>query len=86
MLCHGCDDTAACNCYLKWAVASWSGNVKSVIPELLAWLQSRGLDPAATLDEKHAEDKAVHDAHRFLTNNASRMDDARYLAKFAVLG
>lgn len=77
VLCHGCDDNAAWNCYLKWTQACWSGNVKSVIPELLAWLQSRGLDPAATLDEKHP-DKAVHDGHRYLTNNASRMDYARY--------
>ena len=77
VLCHGCDDKAAWNCYLKWTQACWSGNVKSVIPELLAWLQSRRLNPAATLDEKHP-DNAVHDGHRYLTNNASRMDYARY--------
>lgn len=74
---HGCDSQAAWSCYLRWAQACWSGNAGTVIPELHAWLKSRGLDPAATLDEKHPA-KAVHDAHRYLTNNASRMDYARY--------
>ena len=73
VLIHGTDHQAAWTCYLRWAQACWSGNVGTVIPELHVWLQSRGLDPAATLDEKHP-DKAVHDAHRYLTNNASRMD------------
>ncbi len=73
VLCHGCDDNAAWNCYLKWAQACWSGNVESVIPDLLALLQSEGLDPAATLDEKHP-DKADHDAHHCLTNNKGCMD------------
>lgn len=77
VLIHGSDHQAAWTCYLRWAQACWSGNVGSVIPELHVWLQSRGLDPAATLDEKHP-DKAVHDAHRYLTNNASRMDYSRY--------
>lgn len=77
VLMHGSDSQAAWSCYLRWAQACWSGNVGTVIPELHAWLKSRGLDPAATLDEKHPA-KAVHDAHRYLTNNASRMDYARY--------
>jgi hypothetical protein len=77
VLIHGDDQQAAWCCYLKWAQACWSGNVAIVIPELLAWLQSRGLDPSATLDDKHP-DKAVHDAHRYLTNNTSRMAYARY--------
>lgn len=76
-LIHTGNDEGAWTCYLKWAQACWLGNVETVIPELLKWLQSRGVDPAATLDDKHP-DKAVHDAHRYLTNNASRMDYARY--------
>lgn len=74
---HSGNDQAAWSCYLRWAQACWSGNVGTVIPELLEWLRSRGLDPASTLDDKHP-DKAVHDAHRYLTNNAGRMDYSRY--------
>jgi hypothetical protein len=48
-----------------------------VLRELLAWLQDHELPPGRTLDEKHPH-KAVHDAHRYLGNNASRMDYATY--------
>ncbi|HRP05876.1 MAG TPA: hypothetical protein PLV87_13270 [Opitutaceae bacterium] len=74
---HANDSQAAWECYLKWALWCWSGQVQQVLPELLIWLQRHGLEPGQTLDEKHP-DKAVHDAHRYLQNNASRMDDARY--------
>lgn len=74
---HTGKDAAAWACYMTWAQQCWSGEVAKVIPELLAWLQSKGIDPNATLDDKHAG-KAVHDAHRYLTNNISRMDYSRY--------
>jgi hypothetical protein len=66
---------AAWACYLRWAQLCWSGDVGKVIPELLAWLRDHGLEPGRTLDEKHPL-KAVHDAHRYLGNNASRMNYA----------
>lgn len=74
---HAGKDAAAWDCYMKWAQQCWSGDVGKVIPELLAWLKSQKIDPTATLDDKH-KGKAVHDAHRYLTNNTSRMDYARY--------
>ena len=74
---HTGKDAAAWDCYMKWAQQCWSDDVGKVVPELLAWLKSKNIDPAATLDDKHAG-KAVHDAHRYLTNNTSRMDYSRY--------
>ncbi len=74
---HEADAQAAWNCYLRWAQLCWSGQVQQMLPELLEWLESHGLEPGQTLDEKHPH-KAVHDAHRYLRNNASRMDYARY--------
>lgn len=74
---HEKDARAAWECYLHWAGLCWSGRVQQVLPELLRWLQSHGLVPGQTLDEKHPH-KAVHDAHRDLNNNISRMDYARY--------
>ena len=71
------DARAAWACYLRWAQQCWSGGVRNVIPELLSWLEDHGLDPGQTLDEKHPH-KSVHDAHRYLSNNASRMDYAAY--------
>lgn len=68
---------AAWRCYLRWAGLCWSGQVQQVLPELLAWLERHGLKPGQTLEEKHPH-KAVHDAHRYLTNNASRMNYVRY--------
>ena len=49
----------------------------SVIPELRTWLEDHDLQPGETLDDKHPF-KAVHDAHRYLSNNASRMSYAVY--------
>jgi hypothetical protein len=71
------DPHAAWNGYLRWAQLCWSGQVPQVLRELRAWLEHQGLPPGQTLDEKHPH-QAVHDAHRYLTNNASRMDYARY--------
>lgn len=74
---HAHDPQAAWDGYLRWARLCWSGRVREVIPELLSWLTNHGLKPDQTLEDKHPH-KAVHDAHRYLTNNASRMDYARY--------
>jgi hypothetical protein len=74
---HDDDPSTAWDCYLRWAQLCWSGDVKQVIPELHAWLRDHDLDPTATLDEKHPH-KAIHDAHRYLSNNASRMNYAVY--------
>ena len=71
------DAPAAWACYLRWAQQCWSGHVSSVIPELRAWLVEHGLQPDQTLDDNHPH-KAVHDAHRYLSNNASRMHYAQY--------
>ena len=71
------DAQAGWVCYLHWAGLCWSGQVQQVLPELVAWLEDRGLKLGETLDEKHPH-KAVHDAHRYLNNNISRMDYARY--------
>jgi hypothetical protein len=71
------DPQAAWNGYLRWAELCWSGQVQQVLPELRAWLENHGLVPGQTLDEKHPH-HAVHAACRYLTNNASRMDYARY--------
>lgn len=68
---------AAWGCYLRWAQLCWSGHVSEVIPELRTWLEDHSLDPGETLDEKHPHE-AVHDAHRYLCNNASRMSYATY--------
>lgn len=74
---HEQDAQAAWNGYLEWARLCWSGQVREILPQLRTWLQSRGLDPDQTLEEKHPH-KAVHDAHRYLSNNASRMNYAHY--------
>jgi hypothetical protein len=74
---HAPDVPAAWECYLRWAQCCWSGQVQTVLSELRAWLESQGLEPGRTLEEKHPH-KAVHDAHRYLTNNASRMNYAVY--------
>ena len=74
---HGEEPPAAWACYLRWAQLCWSGKVCEVIPELLNWLEEHDLKPGQTLDEKHPL-KAVHDAHRYLSNNASRMNYATY--------
>jgi hypothetical protein len=74
---HADDPGTAWDCYLQWAHLCWSGRVGEVISQLRSWLQEHGLSPSQTLDEKHPQ-KAVHDAHRYLTNNASRMNYARY--------
>ncbi|MBX3439027.1 MAG: hypothetical protein KF861_16170 [Planctomycetaceae bacterium] len=63
--------------YRQWAQLCWSGHVREVIPELLTWLDDHDLRPGQTLDEQHPH-KAVHDAHRYLSNNASRMNYAVY--------
>jgi len=74
---HEKDSQATRECYLQWALWCWSGQVEKVLRELLAWLEAHDLKPGETLDEKHPH-KAIHDAHRSLRNNASRMNDARY--------
>lgn len=74
---HAGKESAAWDCYIKWAQLCWSGEVGKVIPELLAWLKSKDIDPDAALDDKHPG-KSVHDAHRYLTNNRLRMDYGRY--------
>lgn len=74
---HVDDAPAAWDCSLRWSGLCWSGQVSQLLPELLAWLERQGLEPGQTLEEKHPH-KAVHDAHRYLTNNASRMHYARY--------
>ena len=74
---HAGKEPAAWDCYMKWAQLCWSGEVGKVIPELLAWLKSKDIDPDAALDDKHPG-KSVHDAHRYLTNNRLRMDYGRY--------
>ncbi len=74
---HADDPSAAWTRYLHWAQLCWSGQVQEVIPDLLSWLTDHGLDPGRPLEEKHPS-KAVHDAQRYLSNNASRMDYARY--------
>jgi len=74
---HADEPQAAWARYLRWAQLCWSGHVRELIPELLAWLEDHDLDPDQTLDDKHPH-KAVHDAHRYLRNNATRMDYARY--------
>lgn len=74
---HADDPQAAWACYLQWAQLCWSGHVCDVLPELLKWLEDGGLEPGQKLDEKHPH-KAVHDAHRYLSNNASRMSYAAY--------
>jgi hypothetical protein len=71
------DAQAAWDRYLRWAGLCWSGHVRQVLSELLAWLENHGLEPGQTLDEKHPH-QAVHDAQRYLSNNTSRMDYARY--------
>jgi hypothetical protein len=77
MVIHANDPSAAWACYLRWAQLCWSGQVREVIPELLSWLMDHGLEAGQTLEEKHPH-KAVHDAHRYLSNNASRMNYADY--------
>jgi len=74
---HAGDPSAVWACYLRWAQLCWSGKVGEVISELLVWLQEHDLQPGQTLEEQHPH-KAVHDAHRYLTNNASRMQYATY--------
>lgn len=74
---HENDSQAAWTCYLRWAGLCWSGQAQPVLADLLGWLQGRGLEPGQRLEENHP-DKAVHDAHRYLRNNLSRMDYARY--------
>ena len=71
------NDQSAWECYLRWTQLCWSGNVSEVLPELRVWLQEQGIDPSDKLDEKHPH-IAVLDAHRYLTNNQSRMDYANY--------
>ncbi len=73
-------DPSAWKCYLRWAQLCWSGRVSDVLPELRVWLESHGIDPSETLDDKHPH-VAVLDAHRYLTNNESRMDYADYRQK-----
>lgn len=74
---HADDPRAAWACYLRWAQLCWSGHVREVIPELLAWLTDHGLEPGQTLEDKHPC-KAVYDAHRYLSNNVSRMKYGEY--------
>ena len=74
---HENDPQAAWECYRRWAGLCWSGQVQQVLPKLRVWLENHGLNPEETLEEKHPH-KAVHDAHRYLRNNACRMDYARY--------
>jgi hypothetical protein len=71
------DAQSAWACYLRWAQQCWSGQVAAVIPELRTWLENHSLQPSQTLEEKHPL-KPVHDAHRYLSNNASRMNYAAY--------
>ncbi|MEZ6032832.1 MAG: hypothetical protein R3C17_07055 [Planctomycetaceae bacterium] len=50
---HAGQDAAAWACYLKWAQQCWSGDVGKVIPELLAWLKLKDIDPNAPLRWSH---------------------------------
>ena len=71
------DAQAAWACYLRWSQQCWSGHVGAVIPEWKTWLEEHDLQPDQTLEEMHPH-KAVSNAHRYLSNNASRMHYAAY--------
>lgn len=63
--------------YLRWAQLCWEGNVAEVITDIATRLTVRGIDPASRVDKDCAY-AGLHTAHRYLTNNESRMDYARY--------
>lgn len=63
--------------YLRWAEWCWQGKAAEVIAEMAERLRSQGVDPSSNVDSR-APHAVLHTAHRYLSNNASRMDYARY--------
>lgn len=63
--------------YLRWAKACWQGKVADVIAELAARLESQGIDPSSKV-ERGSHAAVLHTAHRYLSNNVSRMDYCHY--------
>ncbi|MEX0818200.1 MAG: hypothetical protein WD070_01365 [Pirellulaceae bacterium] len=63
--------------YVRFITLCWNGNVGSVIEELIAYCEDRGLDPKQKLPDDDPY-QPLQDAIRYLTNNQSRMDYPRY--------
>lgn len=63
--------------YVKFITLCWNGRVASVIAELTAFCEQRGLDLEQKLPDEDPH-KPLQDAIRYLTNNQSRMDYPRY--------
>jgi hypothetical protein len=64
--------------YLGWATSCWQGRVAEVLAALTVWSQRLG--PLAPGEDPPESDprKVISKALTYLTNNASRMDYARY--------
>lgn len=63
--------------YLRWAELCWQGKVAEVIVEISSLLKARGIDPSSKVGKQSPYAK-LHTTHRYLSNNTSRMDYARY--------
>lgn len=71
------NETEGWSTYVRLVTRCWQGDVDSVIEEITAACQARGI----CLGEKVADDdpnKPLTDAVRYLTNNRTRMDYPRY--------
>lgn len=71
------DIDQAWSVYLAMAEACWQGRVTDVIGLLDTWLRKTGWSAGETISEDDWRWK-VFAAHRYFTNNQSRMDYARY--------
>ncbi len=74
---EGATQAEAWQTYLHWAPLCWQGKVAEVIADMAARLTAHGIDPSSKVN-KDSPYAALHVAHRYLTNNQSRMDYARY--------
>jgi hypothetical protein len=70
-------NTQAWELYLHWAALCWQGQSAVVIADLAQRLKSQGIDPLSRVTAGSAL-AVLHTAFRYLSNNESRMDYARY--------